>query len=351
MLLCLQNCANINPKKGAFLIGAWVGDKISMFRTDLAIEATEMIETEPKEEIPGVNIDTREVEGINVSRVSVINEEGQKKIGKAMGNYVTLEAQGLRKRNIQFQDRVSHIFTEELIKMVTLQENMNILVVGLGNWNVTPDALGPRVVRDLLVTRHLLQHSPEVLGEGYSSVCAVAPGVLGITGIETSEIIFGIVQKVKPDLVIAIDALASKNVSRVNTTIQIADTGINPGSGVGNKRIGVNRQTLGVPVIAVGVPTVVDAVSITLDTLDRASDKLVKQNPEESKIYNMLNSMEGDERAALVRKVLEPYNENLMVTPKEIDTIIEDISIIISGGLNAALHPKVLDETSTRYMH
>ncbi len=322
-----------------------------MFRTDLAIEATEMIEAEPKEEIPGVNVDTRKVEGVNISRVSVLSEEGQRRIGKAMGNYVTLEAQGLRQRNIQFQERVSQIFTEELAKMVDLQENMTILVVGLGNWNVTPDALGPRVVRDLLVTRHLLQHKPEVLGEGYRSVCAVAPGVLGLTGIETSEIIFGIVQKVKPDLVIAVDALASRNVSRVNTTIQVADTGINPGSGVGNKRIGVNRQTLGVPVLAVGVPTVVDAVSITLDTLDRASHELIKENPEESKIYNMLEGMESDQRASLIRKVLEPYNENLMVTPKEIDTIIEDISIIISGGLNAALHPKVREDASTRYMH
>lgn len=326
-------------------------DRISYFRTDLAIEATEMLTTTPREEIPGVRIETDEYDGIMVSRVSVLNEEGQQRIGKTVGNYTTLEAPGLRKRDTLLQDRVSQIFTDELIKMGQLQNEMNILVVGLGNWNVTPDALGPRVVRDLLVTRHLFELTPEIVAEGYRRVSAIAPGVLGITGIETSEIIFGVVQKVKPDLVIAIDALAARKMSRVNTTIQIADTGINPGSGVGNRRMGINRQTLGVPVIAVGVPTVVDAVTITLDTIDKASDRLIKQNPEKSKVYNVLNSMERDERISLIREVLEPYNGHLMVTPKEIDTIIEDISIVLSGGLNAALHPKVHKEDSTRYMH
>ncbi|PKM79636.1 MAG: GPR endopeptidase [Firmicutes bacterium HGW-Firmicutes-13] len=324
---------------------------MAYFRTDLAIEATEMVTTRPREEIPGVRVETNEHDGITVNRVSVLNEEGQKKIGKAVGNYITLEAPGLRQRNTLLQDRVSQIFTEELIRVAQFQKEMNILVVGLGNWNVTPDALGPRVVRDLLVTRHLLKMTPEVLGEGYRSVCAIAPGVLGITGIETSEIIFGIVQKVKPDLVIAIDALAARKMYRVNTTIQIADTGINPGSGVGNKRLGINRQTLGIPVIAIGVPTVVDAITITLDTIDRAADRLIKQNPEKSKVYNVLDGMERDERISLIREVLEPYNGHLMVTPKEIDTIIEDISIVISGGLNAALHPKVHEEESTKYMH
>ena len=326
-------------------------NKIGWFRTDLAIEAAEMVSARPQEGIPGVKVDRSEDNGITVNRVSVLNEEGQKRIGKAVGNYITLEAPGLRTRDIPLQDRISQIFTQELANLGQFQEEMNILVVGLGNWNVTPDALGPRVVRDLLVTRHLKLYTPEVLGEGYRTVCAIAPGVLGLTGIETSEIIFGIVQKIQPDLVIAIDALASRNMSRVNTTIQIADTGINPGSGVGNKRLGINRQTLGVPVIAVGVPTVVDAVTITLDTIDRAVDKLIKQNPEQSKIFNVLEGMERDERFALIKEVLEPYNENLMVTPKEIDTIIDDISILISGGLNAAFHPKIQKEEATKYMH
>lgn len=328
-----------------------VENKVGWFRTDLAIDAAEMVAVSPQEQIPGVKVERSEGNGITVNRVTVLNEEGQKRIGKAVGNYITLEVPGLRKRDIPLQDRVSQAFTQELVQLGQFQEEMNILVVGLGNWNVTPDALGPRVVRDLLVTRHLKLLTPEVLGEGYRSICAIAPGVLGLTGIETSEIIFGIAQKIQPDLVIAIDALASRNMSRVNTTIQIADTGINPGSGVGNKRLGINRQTLGVPVIAVGVPTVVDAVTITLDTLDRAVDKLIKQNPEQSKIFNVLEGMERDERFALIKEVLEPYNENLMVTPKEIDTIIDDISIVISGGLNAAFHPKIQREEATKYMH
>jgi len=328
--------------------GSWE-NKRSLLRTDLAIEAREMISTRPEEEIEGVKVETQEEGGISVSRVSVLDEKGQRKIGKTMGNYVTLEVPGLRQRNAALQDKVSQAFTREFLRLAKLKENTSILVVGLGNWNVTPDALGPRVVGELLVTRHLLKLTPEVLGEGYRSVCALAPGVMGLTGIETSEIIFGIVEKIKPDLVIAIDALASRNMSRVNTTIQIADAGISPGSGVGNKRLGINKQTLGVEVIAVGVPTVVDAVTITLDTLDRAADKLIKQNPENSKIYNVINNMDRDERFALIKEVLEPYNENLMVTPKEIDTIIEDISLVISGGLNAALHPKIHGEDSTKY--
>ncbi len=328
-----------------------VENLMGLFRTDLAIEAAEMVAVRPQEEIPGVKVDRSEDNGIAVNRVSVLNQEGQKRIGKAVGNYITLEVPGLRKRDIPLQDRVSQVFTQELTNMAQFKEEMTILVVGLGNWNVTPDALGPRVVRDLLVTRHLMTLTPEVLGDGYRSVCAISPGVLGLTGIETSEIIFGIVQKIQPDLVLAIDALASRSMARVNTTIQIADTGINPGSGVGNKRVGINRQTLGVPVIAVGVPTVVDAVTITLDTIDRAVDKLIKQNPEGSKIFNVLEGMERDERFALIKEVLEPYNENLMVTPKEIDTIIDDISIVVSGGLNAAFHPKIHKEESTKYMH
>ncbi|RQD72757.1 MAG: GPR endopeptidase [Candidatus Syntrophonatronum acetioxidans] len=330
--------------------GLWERER-SMLRTDLAIEATEMISARPDEEIEGVKVETREEGQISINRVTVLNEKGQRKIGKAVGNYVTLEAPGLRQRNADLQDRVSQVFTREFLRLAKLGEDASILVVGLGNWNVTPDALGPRVVGELLVTRHLLKLTPEVLGEGYRSVSALAPGVLGLTGIETSEIIFGIVEKIKPDLVIAIDALASRNMSRVNTTIQIADTGISPGSGVGNKRLGINRQTLGVEVIAVGVPTVVDAVTITLDTLDRAADKLIKQNPENSKIYNMMNNMDRDERFALIKEVLEPYNENLMVTPKEIDTIIDDVSLVISGGLNAALHPKIHGEDSTKYLN
>lgn len=325
--------------------------KRGYFRTDLALEAAEMMSARPAEDIPGIRVESQDLDGIVTSRVSVENEEGQRRIGKAMGNYVTLEAPGLRKRNVMLQDRVSQVFTRELARLAQLREDMNILVVGLGNWNVTPDALGPRVVRDLLVTRHLLELTPEVLGEGYRSVCAVAPGVLGITGIETGEIIVGIVEKIRPDLVIAIDALAARKMSRVNTTIQIADTGINPGSGVGNRRMGISRQTIGIPVVAVGVPTVVDAVTITLDTLDRAAQQLVGHNPEESKVYHLFQQMQPDERIAIVQGVLEPYHENLMVTPKEIDTIVEDISLVISSGLNAALHPKIYREDAEKYMH
>ena len=182
-------------------------------------------------------------------------------------------------------------------------------------------------------------------------VSAVAPGVLGITGIESSEIVHGIVEKTKPDLVIAIDALASKAVERVNTTIQIADTGIHPGSGIGNKRKGLTKEILGVPVIAIGVPTVVYASTIVNNTLEMMSSHFKKQNANSDQILGLVNQMEENERLQLVREVLSPLGHDLLVTPKEIDEFIEDIANIIASGLNASLHEAVDSSNVAAYTH
>src|SRR5690606_24156142 len=174
--------------------------------------------------------------------------EGEKIVGKKAGEYLTLESQGIRQQNKEMEKELVRIFAKEFnafMKKLNLKENSSCLVVGLGNWNVTPDALGPMVCENLLVTRHLFELHPETVEDGYRSVAALAPGVMGLTGIETSDIIFSVVKKIKPDFVIVIDALASRAISRVNATIQISDTGIHPGSGVGNKRKELSKETLG----------------------------------------------------------------------------------------------------------
>ena len=323
----------------------------SNIRTDLAIEAREMLMGEVKEEIPGVSAETESLQDIKVTRVNISTPEAEKRMGKKQGRYITLEVPGLRQKNTALQDEVSRQLASEFLKMVEFSPETTVLVVGLGNWNVTPDALGPRVVKDLLVTRHILKLEPETLGEGFRSVAAISPGVLGITGVETGEIIQGLVEKVKPDLLIAVDALAARSLSRLHTTIQLADTGIHPGSGVGNKRLGITSETIGIPVIAVGVPTVVDAVTIANDILDHLLEAFIKEAAPDSPVSAVVKSMaEGDKRSVM-EEIMSPYVGNLMVTPKDIDTLVEDVARVISGGLNAALHPEIHNEDSGKYLH
>lgn len=241
-------------------------------RTDLALEAHQMLQEKQEEKtaIQGVIVKEREEEGITITKVT-IDESAAPAMGKKAGNYLTLEVQGIRQQDTALQQKVEGIFAKEFscfLKEIGISEEASCLIVGLGNWNVTPDALGPIVVENVLVTRHLFKLQPESVEEGFRPVSAIRPGVMGITGIETSDMIYGVIEKTKPDFVIAIDALAARSIERVNSTIQISDTGIHPGSGVGNKRKELSKDTLGIPVIAIGVPTVVDAVSITSDTID-----------------------------------------------------------------------------------
>ncbi|WP_338057472.1 GPR endopeptidase [Shimazuella soli] len=229
-------------------------------RTDLAVEAHDMAQEQQQgSPIPGVKMNETNAEGIRTSWIWVENEEGAQRIGKAPGTYLTIEVPALRSKDSNLQERVAEHFANQFsqfLQDVGIDANAKVLLVGLGNWNVTPDSLGPLVIKQSMVTRHLFVLAPEQVDDGYRSVAAVSPGVLGITGMETSEIIYGIVQETKPDVVIAFDSLASRALSRVNTTIQVTDTGISPGAGVGNKRKQLNQETLGVPVLAVGVPIV-----------------------------------------------------------------------------------------------
>jgi spore protease len=324
-------------------------------RTDLALEARDLAKAANKgQEIPGVLSESKRENGVRVTKIHVLNEEGSRAINKLPGHYITIEVPALRQKDSSLQDRVATKMAQEFevfLKEIGLSKDAKVLIIGLGNWNVTADALGPLVVENVLVTRHYFELMPDDVGPGYRAVSAVAPGVLGTTGIESSEIVQGIVEKSKPDFVIAVDALASRSLERVNTTIQISDTGIHPGSGIGNKRKGLTQETLGVPVIAIGVPTVVYASTIVNNSIDLMHKHFAQQTSNTGQILGLLDSMKEEERLMLVREVLNPVGHDLLVTPKEIDQFIEDIANIIASGLNAALHDSVDSNNVAAYTH
>ncbi|MCY0895207.1 MAG: GPR endopeptidase [Alicyclobacillaceae bacterium] len=308
-------------------------------RTDLAIEARELMQS-PLGANSGIVESFEDLDDIRVSRVFVKTKVAERKIGKKKGHYVTLEVPGLRQRNPDLQERVAEVFAKEFESLLKLPSDASVLVVGLGNSQVTPDSLGPHVIQNLFVTRHLFTYMPEILGDGkgYRVVSAIAPGVLGVTGMETSEIVQGIVDKVRPDAVVVVDALAARSLSRLNSTIQLADSGIQPGAGVGNRRRAITAETLGVPVLAVGIPTVVEAATIALDTMDRVTRTYHELLPGKG-THNILKPWTSEDKGKMVREVLTPLGDNLMVTPKEIDEFMDDMATVVAKGLNVALHP------------
>lgn len=297
-------------------------------RTDLAIESAALLERKPNEKIDGVNVESYSKDRVRVTKVEISNEKGSKIIGKPIGNYVTMECEDLHK-NDEIVKIVEKIFSDELKDITKLSQKSMVLAVGLGNRFVTPDALGPKVTDKLCVTRHLTDEIKKEVSDGRNSLCAISPGVLGITGIETGEIIRGIAEKIKPDLIIATDALASRSISRINTTIQLADTGITPGSGIGNVRNGLNSETLGVPVIAIGVPTVVDAATIANDCFELMINESETFKESEENIF-----FDEEKRYSLIKAALSPYVGSLIVTPKDVDAVIDTMSQIIANGIN-----------------
>lgn len=326
-------------------------------RTDLAIEATENNNIIKKDE---ENFD-------NIKIVTIeLDEENSKFINKKAGTYITIEFQDIT--DYENGELVKSIFAtkvEWLLKKLNIGEDANCLIIGLGNDKSTPDALGPKVIDNILVTRHLYLLSQAE--DGFRCVSAFAPGVMGQTGLETSDLIKCIVKDYKPDFVVAIDALASQAIERVNKTIQITDTGIQPGSGVGNKRKEISFDTVGVPVVAIGVPTVVDAVTIVSDTINymyknfaytkshynSPANKLSigipnylnknvdVNNEDKEELFGLIGKLNEEDVKSLIYEVLSPIGYNLMVTPKEVDFIIEKLGNIIGNGLNRALHKNV----------
>ena len=303
-------------------------------RTDLALEATEICE-EQSTALDGVVVDTKELEDCTVTTVEIINETGSKIMNKEIGKYITLESDLMKFDDDDSREKVINYLKDELIDIFGTDQSKRTLVIGLGNWNITSDALGPRAVSKTLVTRHIFKNYNKDYDDDFSEVAALSPGVMGIT----VEIVKSIVDKIKPDRVVAIDALASRKMDRVNATIQISTGGIAPGGGVGNKRKALDKSYLGVDVIAIGVPTVVDAATLTIDVLDLAIDNLMEVSEESSGFYTMLKKLKEEEKYQLIKDSLDPYDKNLIVTPKDIDETIENLAIIISEGLNRSLHP------------
>lgn len=342
-------------------------------RTDLALESHQaIIEQEGPPELPGVKVHTEEEEGITLTRITVESDLGAQLMGKAPGNYSTLEAPGLRMHNRDLHERLAQLLAKEIewfFDQADLGEEDAVLVVGLGNWNATPDALGPKSVENLMVTRHLLEMSPPELRRGLRPISAISPGVLGLTGIETGEIIMGVAERIGAKAVICIDALASRSVDRLCSTIQVSDTGIHPGAGVGNRRLAINKETLGIPVIAIGVPTVVHAVTIVSDAMDLIEQGHIPsadgdQRPERVQFNidpeaimgsrqqrpNANAGVAAGDKRQIISQVLEPYFGTMIVTPKEIDLLIDEVSDVIAGALNTSFHEGVSYDEVFKYL-
>lgn len=320
--------------------------------TDLAIELT-------KEKVQ-----TKKIDKVTISSVT-LDKEQSKSISKKEGTYITIEFPDIT--DYDNQRKIENIFSKELkemLKKINIKEDNTCLIIGLGNEKSTPDSIGPLAIKNIIVTNHLYLYGN--LEEGFRRVFAITPGVMGETGIETSDMVKGITDIIKPDFIIVIDALAASSIERVNKTIQMTDAGINPGSGIGNKRKEISKSTLNIPVIAIGVPTVVDAASIVSDTINYmykkfAYDKANINNPtnkllintnylsknidiehnDKKHLFGLVGTLTNDEVKTLIYEVLTPTGYNLMVTPKEEDFIVEKLSEVISNGINKALHKKV----------
>jgi spore protease len=315
-------------------------------RLDLAVEAHDLLRGEAEREVRGVTMAKEELEQAVVTTISITNAQGEKELGRPQGNYITIDAPQIQENQPSVHRDLAKTLARYLSKLLRLEEDSSFLVVGLGNWQATPDSLGPKVVEKIMVSRHLFHYTPQEIKGKMRNVSAISPGVLGLTGIETAEVIRGLVEHVKPDYVLAIDALATESLKRIGTTIQLADTGINPGSGIGNHRRGLNEETLGCKVIAIGVPTVVNAAIIAHKTVEELFSRL-ESEPSLASIYKEENE---ELLITIMKEVLSPFQDSLMVTPKEIDELIDFSSRIIASAINICIHPGITDENFQTYL-
>lgn len=306
-------------------------------RTDLALEAREKFE-EDHVEIKGVRLEEEQAESdIHISSVVIETENGAKAMGKPKGSYVTLEAPNMIEEDEGYHREIS-LQLAKVLKRLLPKGDFTTLIVGLGNRAVTPDSLGPRVVDNLCVTRHIIKEFGKyVIGDScHKSVSSIVPGVMAQTGMESMEIVRGIAKETGPDIIIAVDALAARSTRRLNRTIQITDTGINPGSGVGNHRHALNCGSVGIPVIAIGIPTVVDAATIVIDTMNNLLDAM-SQAEQLRRIGSSYEKLDMMEKYELVHELLTPQLNTLYVTPKDVDEAVKRLSYTVSEGINMAL--------------
>jgi spore protease len=296
-------------------------------RTDLAVEAKEIWQetAEKQTQLEGVVARDSEKNGFKVTTVEITDERGARALSKPVGTYVTVEIDKLINREDNAFMLCAETLADVISSMMKLKDGDSVLVVGLGNEAITPDAVGPKTARNTMVTRHLVEKIPEHFGN-MRRVSVVQSGVLGTTGIETVDFIKAVVDKLRPDAVIVVDALASRKIARICRTVQLADTGIIPGSGVGNARAAINRETLGVPVLAIGVPTVVDAATLAADIVSEAG----------------VRDLEPEDLAS--------HGTNMIVTPKEIDANVADIGKLLGYGINLALHGDITVEDINMFL-
>ena len=305
---------------------------------DLAVEAHELLRGAANEEIPGVIEQVEQREFVKVNTIIIKDQNGAQKMGKPVGTYVTIQSPPLKINDPYVKNEIVEVMEKSMHTLLgdRVQPGDTVLLVGLGNWRATPDALGPKFIEYSPITRHYHQHAPEALVEGMRPVCGIAPGVLGITGLETFEVIRGVVENVKPTVMVVVDALAATNVDRIGTTIQMANTGIQPGAGVGNARIALTEEALGVPVIAIGCPTIVNASIIT-------NEAIRKFCLNSGATFNENQALEA------TRTILSRFGGSLGVTPQEIDDIVENTSRILAMGVSKSLFPGISQEQLELY--
>lgn len=303
------------------------------FRTDMA---DERVDTYKKvhnlTNIDGIKVTSSKDDIVSTTIVEVLNENGEKAVSKKIGKYITMQIKELSYMEDGEKERISKIIADKLKELIGDDISKSILVVGLGNIYVTPDSLGPKVATEVEITRHLLHYAKELVTTRTREISAISPGVLGTTGIETAEIVSAISKKIEADMVIVIDSLASQSIDRIGTTIQISNTGITPGAGVRNKREGINKDTLGVPVIAIGVPTVVNLKTI----MDEGINEFIGDLQDKAQSNEYLNELKEKGEFNISDDDNHPYN-NMIVTPKEIDDLIENMKDVIARGINYAV--------------
>lgn len=316
--------------------------QISLVRTDLALEAAEPFKNENN--LPyGVTMDEDydEINEIRVTVVDVTSDIGAKKLGKSVGKYITVETPHMDEPDEGYHQEITKVLIEQLAQLLPGVAQKKILVAGIGNREITPDALGPLVVEHLFITRHLFQmYAPtSSILKGLGNISAIAPGVMGQTGMEGQEIIHGIIEETKPEVLIVIDALAARSTQRLNRTIQLTNTGIHPGAGIGNHRNELTEKTLGIPVIAIGIPTVIDAATIVTDTMQNLLKALKNETQNYfTQLSNIMESFDIQEQHALMREVMDPGMMDMFVAPKDIDETIGRISFTISEAINGLCH-------------
>lgn len=317
--------------------------KLVNFRTDMADERVdEYKKVNNLSSLDGIEVLQKNNDLVTITRVNVLNKNGEEALQKKIGSYITVETKDIKYLDDDQENVLVKCVGDEIKELVNSinKNNASILIVGLGNEYITPDALGPKVVKNINITRHFINLTRDLIDKNTREVSAILPGVLGTTGIETSEIVKSVVEKIKPDLVIAIDSLASSSMQRIGNTIQLSNTGITPGAGVKNKREGLNIETLNVPVIALGVPTVVDFVTLTNEAIDKMIEKTKNEvdeleNIDEEEVEKFIKFLNNESRYEMVANLLD--SSSYILTPKEVDELIDITSSIIGKSLNLAL--------------